>query len=256
MNVPNRINHRRRIIYTALRSVLDKDQRIPKLFKLWDRKFGQASTFMVATYIDTWMSAGFLKDQEKRDLSRALMQFMSYDYNDLKPYPDAFVTVTSSPKENPEVVIAATPNPENTPSAIEPPPKPEPIKPEPIKTGSQNAKAVADVVKLTQSGVVLPAGYVMFQETMQTILRHLKNSGHSNEAILQSLLGFIKERNLMNLEPLLSTWSKQGFSSEHLPKLKDPKVMQVFMVMFYKVTSDFIAPTKTLEAVKIQGDRS
>ena len=72
MNVPSRINHRRRIIYTALRKVLDKDKRIPKMFMLWDRKFGQASTFMAATYIDTWVAAGLLKEQEKRDLSRAL----------------------------------------------------------------------------------------------------------------------------------------------------------------------------------------
>ncbi len=252
MNVPTRINHRRRIIYTALRSVLDKDQRIPKLFMLWDKRFCQSSTFMVTTYIDTWMSAGLLKEQEKRGLSRALMQYMSYDYKDLKMYPDEFVRTATPPssQENPDLAPPVAP-----PEPITPAQKPnlEPVfmnKPEPIKTPGQDIKAVAEVVKLTQSGMVLPAGYVMFQETMQIVLKHLKNTGRSHQDILQSLLGFMRERNLMNLEPLLMTWSKQGFASEHLPKLKDPKVMQVFLVMFYKVASDFIAPVKVQEEKK------
>jgi hypothetical protein len=240
MNVPHLLNHRRRIIYTALRSVLDKDKRIPKLFMLWDKKFGQASTFMIATYIDNWMATGLLKDHEKRDLSRALVHFMAYDYNDLKTYPNEFVGGKSIA---PEILISSAETPEPSP----PQPQQEPV------PALSKSKTLAEAVKLTQSGMVLPPGYLMFQETMQTVLKHLKNTGRSNEDILQGLLGFIKERNLMTLEPLLTTWSKQGFSTEHLPKLKDPKVMQVFVVMFYKVASDFIIPNKAPEASKLQG---
>lgn len=258
MNVPSRMNHRRRIIYTALRMVLDKDKRIPKMFMLWDKKFGQSSTFMVATYIDTWVAAGLLKDQEKRELSRALIQAISYEYDQLKSYPEEFVKrdQVSSPEIKPD---SEPVSPQTIKPDLDQPLPDKPIEPRPplankLDTGIQGSskKTIVEAVKLTQSGVVLPAGYVMFQETMQIILKHLKNTGQSNDVILQALLQFMKERQLSSLEPLLMTWSKQGFSSEHLPKLKDPKVMQVFMVMFYKITSDYIAPVKAPEAFKIQ----
>jgi hypothetical protein len=234
MNIPQRLNHRRRIIYTALRSVLDKDKRIPKMFMIWDQRFGQASTFIASSYIETWMTAGLLQDHEKRDLSRALVQFMSYDYNDLKTYPSEFIRSDTPPI----APVRSEPKAELSNSESKPEDKPEIVK----------SKSLAEAVKLTQSGLVLPAGYVMFLETMQIILKHLKNTGRSNDDILQSLLGFIKERNLMTLEPLLTTWSKQGFSTEHLPKIKDSKVMQVFVVMFYKVASEL----KSRGAVKLQ----
>jgi hypothetical protein len=240
MNIPQRLNHRRRIIYTALRSVLDKDKRIPKMFMLWDQKYGQASTFIASTYIETWMTAGLLQNHEKRDLSRALVQFMSYDYNDLKTYPSEFIRSDNPP-------IAPVRSEPNTALAQESKPESKSLN----TTETPKNKTLAEAVKLTQGGVVLPAGYVMFLETMQIILKNLKNTGCSNDEVLQGLLGFIKERNLMTLEPLLTTWSKQGFSTEHLPKVKDSKVMQVFVVMFYKVASDFIVPNKPPESSRL-----
>lgn len=231
MNVPDRLNHRRRIIYTALRSVLDKDKRIPKLFKSWDKQFAQASTFMVATYVDTWAMAGLLKDDEKRRLSRALMHFMSYDYAALKAYPDEFVS--GHPSSSGITSQIASPTEAPVMAKIEPAQIPE-IKPS-SKPPSE-ANLPVQVAPLS--------GHSMFYETMQVILKHLATTGRSQAEILQDVLTFIKERKLMALEPLLNAWAQQNFSLEQLSKLKDPKVMQVLVVMFYKVTSDYITPPK------------
>jgi hypothetical protein len=182
---------------------------------------------------------------------------MSYEYDQLKLYPEEFIQrdqlSTSEIKPDSEPVSPQTIKPDLDQPLPDKPIEPMPPLANKLDIGIQGSskKTIVEAVKLTQSGVVLPAGYVMFQETMQIILKHLKNTGQSNDVILQALLQFIKERQLSSLEPLLITWSKQGFSSQHLPKLKDPKVMQVFMVMFYKITSDCIVPTKIPEAVKI-----
>jgi hypothetical protein len=283
MNVPNRLNHRRRIIYTALRNVLDKDPRIPKLFMLWDKQFGQASTFIVSSYIDLWMTAGLLKDQEKRDLSRALVQLISLDYDDLKRYPEEFVRPDSSARleaTQPFVQVAKTSSlaPVNlVPVNPEPVLNPEPVanlnpvvnlspvaKPEPVlqtvlssgqavslvssnavsQTKITTAKHTPEVVKISSPTQIpnLPPSYLIFRDTMQVFLGYIKRSQRSPENILESVLNFTQERQLTTLEPLLRGWSKQGFNLEGLPKLKDPKVMQIFIQMFYKVACDAATP--------------
>jgi hypothetical protein len=109
MIVPHRLNHRRRVVYAALRKALGRDQRIPKLFIFWDRNFATLDHFVISPYIEQAAARGWLNDVEKRDLTRALMHYMSHDYYDLPQYPEEFINI--KPKNPVSVQSPATPIP-------------------------------------------------------------------------------------------------------------------------------------------------
>ena len=109
---------------------------------------------------------------------------MSHDYDQLKTYPEEFVHLDKSSTEvKPEAatVPSQTPIPQAAKPELDQPTHSqlvELIPPLVVKSdaGIRNSgkKTIVEAVKLTQSGIVFPAGYVLFQETMQIILKHLK----------------------------------------------------------------------------------
>jgi hypothetical protein len=245
MNVPRRLNHRRRVVYAALRKALDRDQRIPKLFIFWNRNFSSLDHFVISPYIEQAASKGWLNDQEKRELTRSLMYFMSHDYQELPEYPDEFINlkprnplvqeVPASPRvESPlkiTPVISEVPVIRDTPVAKE------------VTDSSATLKQVrsSSIRKVTVTPEMMPH-YLVFREVMSILLKTLKDSGRSSDDVRNLVFGLAAELNLIDLEPLLQPWSEQGFSLEELPILIEQPTTQLLVQLFYQVACELSKP--------------
>jgi hypothetical protein len=253
MNVPHRLNHRRRVVYAALRKAFDRDQRIPKLFIFWDRTFAALEHFVISPYVEQAAGKGWLNDQEKRALTRALMHFMSHDYHELPKYPDEFVNIKPknplvqevSPKEDSK----ATPLPTLAPSA--------PVLSEiPVTTDSPVVKDVSDssttlkqlrassVRKVTVTPDMMPH-YLVFREVMAVLLRSLSDSGRGQAEVQDLVLRLVNELGLETLEPVLYPWAEENFRLEALPVLIDQPTTQQLVQLFYRAACDMSAPPVT-----------
>jgi hypothetical protein len=224
MIVPHRLNHRRRVVYAALRKALARDQRIPKLFIFWDRNFATLDHFVISPYIEQAAARGWLTDVEKRDLTRALMHYMSHDYYDLPQYPEEFINV--KPKSPAPVQSPVTPVPSVTESQITPP--------LPVKQG------VLASLKMTLTPEMNP-NYLIFREVMAVELRLLKEHGRSSQDMKTLLLELARDLNMQHLEPLLQSWSQQGLSLESLPIVSEQETMQNLIQLFYRAACEALA---------------
>jgi hypothetical protein len=219
MNVPRRLNHRRRVVYAALRKALDRDQRIPKLFIFWDRTFGSLEHFVISPYTEQAAGRGLLNDQEKRDLTRALMHFMSHDYDELPNYPDEFVTFRPKPSAPVEGGIVPLPSPSVS------------------VTDSQTGQALLASLRTTPLPETTPS-YLIFREVIAAELKWLKNNGRTNEEVRRLVLQVARDMNLLSSETFLQTWAEQAFSLESLPVVTEQKVMQALIQVFYRAACD------------------
>jgi hypothetical protein len=224
MIVPHRLNHRRRVVYAALRKSLDRDQRIPKLFIFWDRNFATLDHFVISPYIEQAAARGWLNDPEKRDLTRALMHYMSHDYYDLPQYPEEFVNV--KPKSSTPAQTPLTPVPSVTQSQTLPPSA--------VRHG-----AVASL-KMTLTPEMNPP-YLIFREVMAVELKLLRDHGRSSQDIEVLLLGVARDLNMEHLEPLLKSWSRQGLTLESLPIVSGQETMQDLIQLFYRAACEALA---------------
>jgi hypothetical protein len=224
MIVPHRINHRRRVVYAALRKALGRDQRIPKLFIFWDRNFAALDHFVISPYIEQSAARGWLNDAEKRDLTRALMHYMSHDYYDLPQYPEEFVNV--KPKGSVPAQSPVTPVPSVTESQITPP--------VPMKQG------VLASLKMTLTPEMNPH-YLIFREVMAVELRLLRDHGRSAQDMEALLLRVADDLNMEYLEPLLQAWSQGGLSLESLPIVSEQETMQDLIQLFYRAACEAFA---------------
>jgi hypothetical protein len=231
MIVPDRLNHRRRVVYAALRKALDRDQRIPKLFIFWDRTFANLDHFVISPYIEQAAARGLLNDQEKRDLTRALMHYMSHDYHDLPKYPEEFVNF--KPK-NPVPASPITPVPSTRESQIVPP------------------KVPLASLKMTVTPEMSPS-YLVFREVMAVELRLLRDAGRSPEDMKRLVLKNVQGLNKPGLEPLMQEWAERNFSLESLPVLAEATLMQALIQVFYQAACEAlttpISPTSLPEQV-------
>ncbi len=235
MNVPDRLNHRRRVVYAALRKAFDRDQRIPKLFIFWDRTFASLDHFVISPYVEQAAARGWLNDQEKRDLTRALMHFMSHDYHELPLYPDEFVNLKAKPVAPPEPALAQDkPGQEKRAVSV------------PAVRDSQVVKISAIRQPLPSPTTTLTpemsSQNVVFREVMAVELRLFKDSGRRGEELKDIVLHVAREMKVQQLEPLLETWSQQGFSLEALPMLAEPSAMRALIQLFYRAACEAVAP--------------
>jgi hypothetical protein len=235
MIVPDRLNHRRRVVYAALRKALDRDQRIPKLFIFWDRTFANLDHFVISPYIEQAAARGLLSDQEKRELTRALMHYMSHDYHDLPKYPEEFVNF--KPK-NPVLSVSVTPVPSTRSSQVSPP------------------KVPLASLKMTITPEMSPS-YLVFREVMAVELRLLRDAGRSPEEMKRLVLKSTEALDKPELEPLLQTWSESIFSLESLPILSESAAMQALIQVFYQaaceaLTTPLSTPTLPERAPKTE----
>lgn len=224
MIVPHRLNHRRRVVYAALRKALDRDQRIPKLFIFWDRNFATLDHFVISPYIEQAAARGWLTDVEKRELTRALMHYMSHDYYDLPQYPEEFINV--KPKSTAPLQSPVTPVPSVTDSQNLPP--------------LQVRQAPVASLKMTLTPEMNP-NYLIFREVMAVELRLLKEHGRSTQDTETLLLKVARDLNLQLLEPLLRLWSETEFSLESLPVVSDQQTMQDLIQLFYRAACEALA---------------
>jgi hypothetical protein len=224
MIVPHRLNHRRRVVYAALRKALGRDQRIPKLFIFWDRNFATLDHFVISPYIEQAAARGWLNDVEKRDLTRALMHYMSHDYYDLPQYPEEFINI--KPKNPVSVQSPATP----IPSVVE------------SKTSPSLSVRQAPLasLKMTLTPEMSP-NYLIFREVMTVELRLLKEHGRSSQETESLLFKVARDLNRSYLEPLLQLWSQAGFSLETLPVVSEQETMQDLIQLFYRAACEALA---------------
>jgi hypothetical protein len=224
MIVPHRLNHRRRVVYAALRKALDRDQRIPKLFIFWDRNFATLDHFVISPYIEQAAARGWLTDVEKRDLTRALMHYMSHDYYDLPQYPEEFINI--KPKSPAPVQSPVTPVPSVTDSQSLPP---LPVRQAPVAS-----------LKMTLTPEMNPH-YLIFREVMAVELRLLRDHGRSSQEMESLLLKVARDLNMQHLEPLLQLWSQGEFSLESLPIVSQQETMQDLIQLFYRAACEAFA---------------
>jgi hypothetical protein len=252
MNVPHRLNHRRRVVYAALRKAFDRDQRIPKLFIFWDRTFATLEHFVISPYVEQAATKGWLNDQEKRELTRALMHFMSHDYHELAKYPDEFVNI--KPK-NP--LVQEVPPKEDLKSTPLPVAGPAPVLSEiPVTTDSPVVKDVSDssttlkqlrassIRKVTVTPDMMPH-YLVFREVMAVLLKTLAESGRGQSELQDLVLRLMGELDLGSLEPVVYAWAEENFRLEALPVLIDQPMTQHLVQLFYRAACDVSAPPVT-----------
>jgi hypothetical protein len=234
MNVPQRLNHRRRVVYAALRKSLERDQRIPKLFIFWDRNFAALEHFVISPYIEQAAAKGWLNDQEKRDLTRSLMFYMSHLYEELPKYPDEFVNI--KPK-NP--LLQELPKQEaskNTPIVHETQPSREVS-----DASSQKQLRSSSIRKVTVTPEMMPH-YLVFREVMAVALKSLQGSGRSTDEVQGLIFGLAAEMNMIELEPLLQDWSEEGFGVEALPALIEQPTTELLVQLFYRAACELSKP--------------
>jgi hypothetical protein len=220
MIVPDRLNHRRRVVYAALRKALGRDQRIPKLFIFWDRTFAKLDHFVISPYIEQSASRGLLNDQEKRDLTRALMHYMSHDYHDLPQYPDEFVNF--KPKTS---ITPANQNLTPVPAEVQNVSLP------------QKVQAPLASLKMTLTPEMSPS-YLVFREVLAVELRLLRDAGRSNEEMRALVLKAAKQMSGVALDSMLEVWGESGFSLDTLPVVADPAAMQALIQVFYQAACE------------------
>ena len=227
MIVPHRLNHRRRVVYAALRKALDRDQRIPKLFIFWDRNFATLDHFVISPYIEQAATRGWLNDQEKRELTRALMHYMSHDYFDLPQYPEEFINLkpkSSSPVQSPVTPVPSLAERQSTP----------PLRQTPLAS-----------LKMTLTPEMNPH-YLIFREVMAVELRLLKEHRRNSQDTEVLLIKLARDLDMGYLEPLLQLWSQAGLGLETLPVVSEQKTMQDLIQLFYRAACEALAtPVRT-----------
>ncbi|MGL4609558.1 MAG: hypothetical protein ACRCYY_07710 [Trueperaceae bacterium] len=216
MNVPDRLNHRRRVVYAALRKTLARDQRIPKLFIFWERAFAKLEHFVLSPYLDQAANRGLLNEQEKRDLTRALMHFMSYSFEDLPPFPEEFVNFKPKP-----VTLVPTSDTAGLDTPV-------PLAPSSGVVSTYTLPALSSSVpsQLTPHDLV-------FREVLALELKLLQTTGHRPEAIQAFVIKATRPMDLPLVEPLLQIWSRDNYKLEALSPISDPLTMQSLIQIFY-----------------------
>jgi hypothetical protein len=272
MNVPNRLNHRRRVVYAALRKALDRDQRIPKLFIFWDRSFATLEHFVISPYTEQAAGKGWLNDQEKRALTRALMYFMSHTYEELPKYPDEFVNI--KPK-NPLVQDLPKPEQPQEPPIIKEVQVVEEARAAMDAQAPKDAQAVKDaqalkelrdssvtlkqlrmssVRKVTITPEMMPH-YLVFREVMAVLLKSLRESVRPRDDVHGLVFVIAVELGMNELEPLLQSWSEQDFSLDELPILVEQTTTEQLVQLFYHVACEISKPsankTALIDRVKV-----
>jgi hypothetical protein len=235
MNIPSRLNHRRRVVYAALRKALGRDQRIPKLFIFWDRTFASLDHFVISPYTEQAAGRGLLNDQEKRDLTRALMHYMSHDYHDLPEYPEEFINLkpkSASPGVAQAAVAQAVVARESHVTPV-----PSIREDQVISLPLQKAQAPLASLKMTLTPEMNPS-YLVFREVMAVELRLLRDNGRNAEGVKALVLKTAQHLNLQELEPLLHIWSTHEFSLETLPVLSEQSSMQALIQLFYQAACE------------------
>jgi hypothetical protein len=230
MNIPSRLNHRRRVVYAALRKALGRDQRIPKLFIFWNRTFASLDHFVISPYTEQAAGRGLLNDQEKRDLTRALMHYMSHDYHDLPEYPEEFINL--KPKSAPPVISPAVVARESHVTPV-----PSIREDQVISLPIQKAQAPLASLKMTLTPEMNPS-YLVFREVMAVELRLLRDNGRNPEGVKALVLKTAQHLNLQELEPLLHIWSTHEFSLGTLPVLSEQSSMQALIQLFYQAACE------------------
>jgi hypothetical protein len=237
MNVPQRLNHRRRVVI------------------FWDRNFSALDHFVVSPYIEQAAAKGWLNDQEKRELTRSLMHYMSHDYTTLPQYPDEFVNI------KPRNVLAqdnrATPVPvAGDAQAVKEMPVVKDVETVKDVQPEKDARVVKDVAdaptilrqmrsssvrKVTLTPEMMPH-YLVFREVMAVLLKSLKENERSSEEVRDLVLAVARDMNLAELEPLLQTWAEQDFSLEALPVLIEQPTTQLLVQLFYRAACEVSTP--------------
>jgi len=102
--IPDQINHRRQVLYLALRQVLGQDQRVDVIFKFCDPLVREEH--FVASRVAEWViDTRLLKPEEQVLLTRVLLQTMRLPYNKLPKFPDHLVL----PTQNGKIAASKTP---------------------------------------------------------------------------------------------------------------------------------------------------
>jgi hypothetical protein len=235
MNVPQRLNHRRRVVYAALRKSLDRDQRIPKLFIFWDRNFAALEHFVISPYIEQAAGKGWLNDQEKRELTRSLMFYMSHTYEELPQYPDEFVNI--KPK-NP--LVQELPQQEQSPKKT-PVINEAQVLAEASESLTLNQLRSSSVRKVTVTPDMMPH-YLVFREIMAVLLKSLQGSGRSSDDLRGLVFSLAAEMNFIELEPLIQAWAEQEFNLEALPPLIEQPTTELLVQLFYRAACEVSKP--------------
>jgi hypothetical protein len=164
------------------------------------------------------------------------MYYMSHDYHELPLYPDEFVNLKAKPVAPPE-------------------PAPAQNKAEQEKRGL-SVPTVRDSQVVRISGIRHPSPTttltpemssqnVVFREVMALQLKLFKDSGRRGEELKDIVLNVAREMKVQQLEPLLETWSQQGFSLEALPVLAEPSAMRALIQLFYRAACEAVAPVSS-----------
>lgn len=116
--IPDQINHRRRVLYLALRQVLGEDRRVDAIFKICDPLVREEH--FVASRVAEWVTdTGLLKPEEQVSLTRVLLQTMRRPYHELPKFPDHLVLPTQNGKiAQPRTIMGA-----GTAQAVSEPPE-------------------------------------------------------------------------------------------------------------------------------------
>ncbi len=86
------LHQRRRAVYTALSKVLQNDERRAfQMFALWEHNYANQPHFLVTRYVGDGVHVANLSDSERLALSRAIFVALSQPYDQLQPYPEAWL---------------------------------------------------------------------------------------------------------------------------------------------------------------------
>lgn len=104
--IPDQINHRRRVLYMALRQVLGEDRRVDAIFKICDPLVREEH--FVASRVAEWVTdTQLLKPEEQVSLIRALLRAMRLPYEELPKFPDHLVMPTQNGRIAPSEILKA-----------------------------------------------------------------------------------------------------------------------------------------------------
>ena len=223
MVIPEQLNHRRRVVYSSLLQIMSDIERINNLFLLLDPYVTRGEHFVASKLADVGVSTGLMSNEDRIAFSRAVMQNMRLNYEQLLPYPENLVSLNDKDRITQEFPPFS--NSVNSQPSYAPPPTP------PIPSSySQNPNPIDALER--------PASKV-FRTILWTLLEQLSSTPDFAMIVLE-IAQQTEHKGLVR--PILQPWIKSDFNLNALPANLSTQQMHGVVNVVYLSACEIVGP--------------
>ncbi|MDX2004025.1 MAG: hypothetical protein SFU83_02005 [Meiothermus sp.] len=219
MVIPEQINHRRRVVYSSLLTVMSDAERAQALFVLLNSHLEAEEHFVASRVAELASQSGRLSAEERMPFTRALMQNMRLGYEQLLRYPDHLVQPTLNGQlVNAQPLAASAPQPRTGNTQTH--------------TPAPGSPSIAEAVR--------PATAV-FRRVLGGLLEPLRSTAGLGEIMVEIALQ-TEHRGLVR--PILQPWSQAGLTVEAMAGNLSQQQMHGIVNVLYLTACDLLGPVE------------